>query len=106
MGGKSSGMKDCDLVSEMMHYIESVSPSAGYTSSLLRSEWYWLRLNMSEMLHHILAGSSNEDAEGTLTLRAEDKTSAGDNLTFLQSELRWETGDDGKERVLDADGNG
>jgi protein arginine N-methyltransferase 2 len=64
---------------------------------------------MAEMLHHILAGSSNEDiedADGTITLRAEDKTSAGDNLTFLKSELRWETGEDGKERVMDADGNG
>ena len=41
-----------------------------------------------------------------MTLRAEDKTSAGDNLTFLKSKLIWDMGDDGKERVLDADGNG
>ncbi|ORY23543.1 S-adenosyl-L-methionine-dependent methyltransferase [Naematelia encephala] len=39
-------------------------------------------------------------------VRSEDTTSAGDNLSFLKSELRWEIGDDGRERVLDADGNG
>ena len=41
-----------------------------------------------------------------MTLRHEDKTSAGDNLEYLRSELVWEMGDDGKERVCDADGNG
>lgn len=41
-----------------------------------------------------------------MTLRAEDKTSAGDNLQYLKSKLVWEMGDDGKERVCDADGNG
>lgn len=58
----------------------------------------------TEMLHHALAGS--QDMEGVVTLRAEDKTSAGDNLQFLQSELTWDMGEDGRERVLDADGNG
>ncbi|KAK4687603.1 type IV protein arginine methyltransferase, partial [Tremellales sp. Uapishka_1] len=58
----------------------------------------------SEILHHML-GSSDEK-EGNLTLRNEDDTSAGDNLKFLRSSLTWETGDDGKERVLDEDGNG
>ncbi|BEI82606.1 hypothetical protein CcaverHIS002_0304740 [Cutaneotrichosporon cavernicola] len=41
-----------------------------------------------------------------MTLRAEDKSSAGDNLAFLKSQLKWEMGEDGRERVLDADGNG
>jgi protein arginine N-methyltransferase 2 len=41
-----------------------------------------------------------------ITLRHEDKTSAGDNLEFMRSKLVWEMGDDGKERVCDADGNG
>ncbi|KAJ9099213.1 hypothetical protein QFC21_004093 [Naganishia friedmannii] len=41
-----------------------------------------------------------------MTLRHEDKTSAGDNLEFMKSKLVWEMGDDGKERVCDADGNG
>ncbi|WVQ94235.1 arginine N-methyltransferase 2 [Kwoniella sp. CBS 9459] len=62
----------------------------------------------SEMLHHALAGPSSpaSDSSTNLKLKAEDKTSAGDNLTFLKSQLTWDTGDDGKERVLDADGNG
>jgi protein arginine N-methyltransferase 2 len=55
----------------------------------------------SEMLHHVMAGAG----EG-ITLRAEDKTSAGDNLEFLASKLTWDYGEDGRERVLDADGNG
>lgn len=58
----------------------------------------------SEMLHHAMKGAEAEDT--TMTLRAEDATSAGDNLTFLKSKLVWEMGDDGKERVMDADGNG
>jgi hypothetical protein len=41
-----------------------------------------------------------------MTLRNEDKTSAGDNLEYLKSKLVWEMGEDGKERVCDADGNG
>jgi hypothetical protein len=41
-----------------------------------------------------------------MTLRQTDTTSAGDNLAFLRSKLVWEVGDDGKERVLDPDGNG
>lgn len=41
-----------------------------------------------------------------MTLRNEDKTSAGDNLEYLKSKLIWEMGEDGKERVCDADGNG
>lgn len=57
----------------------------------------------TEMLHHALAGQAQD---GVLTLRDEDKTSAGDNLTFLASELTWDVGEDGRERVLDADGNG
>lgn len=74
------------------------------------------------MLHHALSapsgsgsGSSSGSGSGAgsklngdgnhVTLRAEDTSSAGDNLAFLKSELRWEVGEDGKERVLDADGN-
>jgi len=56
-------------------------------------------LLMIEMLHHALEGDA-------MTLRAEDKTSAGDNMAFLKSKLTWDQGEDGKERVLDADGNG
>lgn len=51
-----------------------------------------------------MKGAGDEDT--TVTLRAEDTTSAGDNLTFLKSKLVWDRGDDGKERVLDEDGNG
>lgn len=60
------------------------------------------------MLHHALAGPSSpaSDSSTNIRLRAEDKTSAGDNLTFLKSKLSWDKGEDGKERVLDADGNG
>lgn len=61
-------------------------------------------LLMAEMLHHILSAPSS--SEDHMALRAEDTTSSGDNITFLASELAWETGEDGKERVLDADGNG
>lgn len=43
---------------------------------------------------------------GAVTLKAEEKGSAGDNMTFLKGKLRWEMGDDGKERVMDEDGNG
>ncbi|KAK8844678.1 arginine N-methyltransferase 2 [Kwoniella newhampshirensis] len=62
----------------------------------------------SEMLHHALAGPSSpsSDSSTNIKLRAEDNTSAGDNLIFLKSKLTWDVGDDGKERVLDADGNG
>jgi len=59
----------------------------------------------TEMLHHVL-GAGEKEAEGAITLRAEDKTSAGDNLEFLGSKLTWDIGEDGRERVLDADGNG
>lgn len=41
-----------------------------------------------------------------LTLRHSDTTSSGSNAAFLASQLVWSHGDDGKERVLDADGNG
>ncbi len=44
--------------------------------------------------------------ENGMTLRNEDKSSAGDNMVFLQSKLVWEKGDDGVDRVLDGDGNG
>ncbi|CAD6579425.1 MAG: Arginine N-methyltransferase 2 [Tremellales sp. Tagirdzhanova-0007] len=62
----------------------------------------------SEMLHHALSPSSEEEPRNPMNmkLRAEDKTSAGDNLAFLQSKLTWDIGTDGRERVLDADGNG
>lgn len=60
----------------------------------------------TEMLHHALAGTSSPDTTNNIVLRAEDKTSAGDNLVFLKSKLTWDVGKDGKERVLDADGNG
>jgi protein arginine N-methyltransferase 2 len=60
------------------------------------------------MLHHLLAGPSSlaTDSSTNIKLRAEDNSSAGDNLAFLQSKLTWEVGDDGRERVIDADGNG
>ena len=60
------------------------------------------------MLHHALSSSSVEEPGNNMNmhLRAEDKTSAGDNTTFLQSELTWDVGEDGRERVLDEDGNG
>jgi hypothetical protein len=57
-----------------------------------------------EMLHHAMKGAGGGD--DNMTLRAEDDTSAGDNLAFLRSKLVWDKGEDGKERVLDADGNG
>lgn len=46
------------------------------------------------------------ESSNTITLKAVDDTSAGDNLTFLKSELRWTVGEDGEERVVDGDGNG
>jgi protein arginine N-methyltransferase 2 len=60
------------------------------------------------MLHHMLAGPSSpaSDSSTNIKLRAQDDTSAGDNMTFLKSQLTWDMGDDGKERVMDADGNG
>jgi protein arginine N-methyltransferase 2 len=54
------------------------------------------------MLHHAMKGAET----GAMTLRAEDTSSAGDNLEFLRSKLTWDVGEDGRERVLDADGNG
>jgi protein arginine N-methyltransferase 2 len=59
---------------------------------------------MAEMLHHILSAPSS--SEDHIALRAEDDTSSGDNMAFLSSKLTWETGEDGRERVIDADGNG
>ena len=56
------------------------------------------------MLHHAMKGATGGDTN--MTLRAEDDSSAGDNLAFLKSKLVWDMGQDGKERVLDADGNG
>jgi protein arginine N-methyltransferase 2 len=58
------------------------------------------------MLHHAMKGAMAGDTDTNMTLRAEDDTSAGDNLAFLKSKLVWDMGEDGKERVLDADGNG
>lgn len=57
------------------------------------------------MLHHLLSAPSSS-SNGHFTLRAEDKSSAGDNQAFLKSTLVWEKGEDGRERVLDEDGNG
>ncbi|KAL1406925.1 Arginine N-methyltransferase 2 [Vanrija albida] len=70
-----------------------------------RESWEAIRNEgvRSEMLHHALKGDAGN---GVVTLRAQDDSSAGDNLAFLASELTWETGADGRERVLDADGNG
>ena len=50
--------------------------------------------------------STLTESSNTITLRQSDTTSAGSNLTFLKSKLVWEKGDDGRERVLDGDGNG
>jgi hypothetical protein len=49
---------------------------------------------------------SHDETTNTYTLKGVDNTSAGDNFAFLKSKLTWTTGDDGKERVLDEDGNG
>lgn len=88
--GRSSGMKALEVVCRILWDLES-----------------WLiRLTMTEMLHHALSGTLSPDATNNIVLRAEDKTSAGDNLVFLKSKLTWDVGKDGKERVLDADGNG
>ena len=57
-----------------------------------------------EMLRHVMGEAP--ESSNAVTLRATDSTSAGDNSAFLLSELRWEVGEDGKERVLDGDGNG
>lgn len=59
--------------------------------------------------HPITAESADitmDDTTNTIALRSVDDTSAGDNLKFLKSELRWTVGEDGGERVLDEDGNG
>jgi protein arginine N-methyltransferase 2 len=57
-----------------------------------------------EMLIHALKGVGG--GEGSLTLRSEEGGAAGDNMEFLRSKLKWEVGEDGRERVMDADGNG
>lgn len=61
-----------------------------------------------EIVHHLLAGPSSRasDSSKVITLRAKDESSAGSNQAFLQSKLTWDIGEDGKERVWDADGNG
>lgn len=48
----------------------------------------------------------HDESTNTYHLKSIDPTSAGDNLTFLRSKLTWDVGEDGKERVLDEDGNG
>ena len=58
------------------------------------------------MLHHALQSVPKGETPNGHTFRAVDRTSAGDNLTFLKSNLIWDVGEDGKERVLDEDGNG
>ncbi|ODN89667.1 arginine N-methyltransferase 2 [Cryptococcus wingfieldii CBS 7118] len=82
--------------------------TAGEICLSLGDEEGWLLIRnegiRSEMLHHALAGASA--GLNNIILRAEDSTSAGDNLVFLKSQLTWDVGKDGKERVLDADGNG
>jgi len=61
---------------------------------------------VKEMLHHAISSASDRESSSDTKLRAEDKSSAGDNLTFLRSKLVWETGEDGRERVMDEDSNG
>jgi len=61
---------------------------------------------VTEMLHHAISSASDRESSSDTKLRAEDKSSAGDNLTFLRSKLVWETGEDGRERVMDEDSNG
>ena len=58
------------------------------------------------MLHHALGAASSSSSANHVKLRAVDKSSAGDNDVFLKSRLRWDNGEDGRERVLDEDGNG
>ena len=48
----------------------------------------------------------HDTSTNTYHVKPIDPTSAGDNLTFLRSKLTWDVGEDGKERVLDEDGNG
>jgi len=48
----------------------------------------------------------HDTSTNTYHVKPVDPTSAGDNHTFLRSKLTWDVGEDGKERVLDEDGNG
>ncbi|ORX41283.1 S-adenosyl-L-methionine-dependent methyltransferase [Kockovaella imperatae] len=73
-----------------------------------RAGWEVIRNDgiRSEMLAHFLGGTSSSSSATHLKLRANDQSSAGNNEVFLKSKLTWDLGEDGKERVLDADGNG
>lgn len=83
--------------------------TAGEVCLSLGDESGWIAIRnegvRTEMLHHAL-GAGQKSTQNGMTLRAEDTTSAGDNLEFLASKLTWDVGEDGRERVLDADGNG
>jgi protein arginine N-methyltransferase 2 len=89
--------------------IDKWGRTAGEVALSLGDEESWRLIRnegvRAEMLHHVI-GAGERETDEAITLRAEDKTSAGDNLEFLASKLTWDVGEDGRERVLDADGNG
>ncbi|KAI5450621.1 Arginine N-methyltransferase 2 [Naganishia albida] len=88
---------------EMLHYVLKAAKSVPMEEDDEEAE------DMPEQTQktEIPGESSTTQLTSTgMTLRNEDKTSAGDNLEYLKSKLIWEMGEDGKERVCDADGNG
>lgn len=59
-----------------------------------------------EMLYYVLFGILFLDVINNIVFCVEDKIFVGDNFVFLKSKFIWDVGKDGKERVLDVDGNG
>ncbi|GHJ90418.1 hypothetical protein NliqN6_6820 [Naganishia liquefaciens] len=92
------------LRTEMLHYALKAAKSATVAEEAEQDEGETME---AEQDTAVPGESSTAQLTSTgMTLRHEDKTSAGDNLEYLRSKLVWEMGDDGKERVCDADGNG
>lgn len=92
-------------VAEMLHYVLKAAKSVPMEEDVDEEEEKTLETQEPET--ETAGESSTAQLTSTgMTLRNEDKTSAGDNLEYLKSKLVWEMGDDGKERVCDADGNG
>lgn len=88
----------------MLHYALKAAKSATLTEEEAQEEGEPME---AEKETATSGESSTAQMTSTgMTLRHEDRTSAGDNLEYLRSKLVWEMGDDGKERVCDADGNG
>lgn len=93
-------------LSEMLHYALKAAKSASMEED---EEQDQEETEPAEADQETTVPGESSTAQMTstgMTLRHEDKTSAGDNLEYLRSKLVWEMGDDGKERVCDADGNG